>query len=134
MYSYDSDNHIVYAKINTYDEYGAGYDVAYSFAFDEKGKLISESALDQAGNAYQTIYHKYDENGNITELNSVSSDNYALLFEYNGNLRFEYEAKIEEDKPYTKDSFVFRYDKNGTMVEEFFASHGDIRNEIDSYK
>ena len=117
-YEYDANGNIINAKATT----DSGFNAEYSFTFDDKNRLLTEST------SYSNITHVYDEYGNIVEI--VSNDHKIETLEYNGNICFQNKAEIDPDNEYTKDTFVTRYDNNGVLVEEFKAWFGDIRNDM----
>lgn len=129
-YTYDSNSNII--KVTRESDEFVGMDT-FLFSYDDKNRLITES-----GYGSNPIKHIYDENGNIIKLENDRTDeggfDESLSFEYNGSLRFEYCTKEYEERLYTKDTTVFRYDDNGIMIELFFAGNGDIRNGIAGYK
>lgn len=133
QYKYEPDN-TIYVKIDSYyDDGGRGYDELFIFTFDEKGRLLTESISDgSSGNILQTITHEYNEKGNIILLGRESDNPYISdeIFEYNGNIRFQYSSKVDEDDDYTKETIVYRYDSESNKIERFFASMGDIRNDL----
>lgn len=117
-YEYDANCNIINAKATT----DSGFNAEYSFTFDDKNRLLTEST------SYSNITHVYDEYGNIVE---IFNNNHKIeTLEYNGNICFQNKAEIDPENEYTKDTFVTRYDNNSILVEEFKAWFGDIRNDM----